>query len=93
MSALFLVEKCPDLEVPPGPNMRNAKHNVDDKDTYEDDYDYNYNFNVISFNPKKPKPQARSSRGATAQVWTHYIAIEEIAWDYTPHLQPTDRSG
>lgn len=89
MSALFLVEKCPDPVVLPGPEMRNAKHSEDE------DYDYNYDgedtFNVISFKPKEPKLQARASRGAKFQVWEHFIAIEEITWDYTPHLASTDR--
>uniref|UniRef100_H3DHA1 Coagulation factor VIII, procoagulant component n=1 Tax=Tetraodon nigroviridis TaxID=99883 RepID=H3DHA1_TETNG len=55
MSALFLVEKCPDPV------------------------------------PKQQKLQARASRGRS-QVWEHYIAIEEITWDYAPHLKPTDSS-
>lgn len=89
MSAMFLVEKCPDPVVLPGPDMRNAKSSDDDN------YDYNYNydgedtFKIINF---KPKLQARSSRGANFQVWEHYIAIEELTWDYTPHLSSTDRS-
>uniref|UniRef100_H2UN37 Coagulation factor VIII, procoagulant component n=1 Tax=Takifugu rubripes TaxID=31033 RepID=H2UN37_TAKRU len=88
MSAMFLVEKCPDPVVLPGPDMRNAKPSNDD------DYDYNYDgeemFNIINFKPKELKPQVRSSRGANFQVWEHYIAIEELTWDYTPHLSSTD---
>lgn len=90
MSAVFQVEKCPDPVVLPGPEMRNVKQSNDE------DYDYNYDgedaFNVISFQPKRPKLQARASRGAKFQVWEHYIAIEELTWDYGPHLKPTDRS-
>lgn len=90
MSAWFLVEKCLDPVVLPGPAMRNVKH------TNNEDYDYNYDgedaFNVISFQPKQSKLQARASRGGKFQVWEHYIAIEEITWDYAPHLKPTDRS-
>lgn len=90
MSATFLVEKCPDAVVLPGPDMRNAKPSTDD------DYDYNYDgedtFNIINFKPKELKLQVRSSRGANFQVWEHYIAIEELTWDYAPHLSSTDRS-
>lgn len=90
MSALFLVEKCPDPVVLPGPEMRNVKH------SNNEDYDYNYEgedaFNVVSFQPKNPKVQARASGGVKFQVWEYYIAIEEITWDYAPHLKPTDRS-
>lgn len=90
MSALFLVEKCPDPVVLPGPEMRNVKH------SNNEDYDYNYDgkdgFNYISFQPKQPKLRPRASWGGNFQVWQHYIAIEEITWDYAPHLKPTDRS-
>lgn len=86
MSALFLVEKCPDPVVPPGPDRRNVKH------ISNEEYDYNYDgedaFSIISF---QPKLQARASRGGKSQIWEHYIAIEEITWDYAPHLKPTDR--
>lgn len=88
MSASFLVEKCPDPVILPGPDMRNVKHG------HNEDYDYGYDgedaFNVITF---QPKLQARASGGGKFQVWEHYIAIEEISWDYAPHLKPTDRSG
>lgn len=87
MSALFLVEKCPDPVVLPGPDMRNVKHNNNQDDDYN--YDGEDAFNVISF---QPKLQARAGRGGNFPVWEHYIAIEEITWDYTPHLKPTDRS-
>lgn len=87
MSALFTVEKCLDPALPPGPDLRHAKYNDDDN------YDYNYEdtFNTISIQPKKPQVQARSSRGGQFKIWRHYIAIEEVTWDYAPHLKHTDR--
>lgn len=89
MNALFVVEKCPDPVVPPGPDLRNVKHN---DDNYSEGYnydDYSDLFNIISFQPNKP--QVRASRREKPKAWEHYIAIEEVTWDYTPHLQHTDR--
>lgn len=77
-----MVEKC--LAPPPGPDLRNAKYNDDD-----DDYNYEDMFNTINILPKKPQVQARSSR--QFKIWSHYIAIEEVTWDYAPHLNHTDR--
>nr|XP_046261216.1 coagulation factor VIII [Scatophagus argus] len=88
MNAFFTVEKCPDPVTLPGPDLRNVKHQ-DDSEEYseEDSEDY---FNIISFQPRKPQVQARSSGGQQSKIWEHYIAIEEVTWDYAPHLKPTD---
>lgn len=90
MNALFTVEKCVDPASLPGPDLRNAKHK--DNNDYGDysDEDAEDMFNTISFNPRS-QLQARSSRGQQFRTWKHFIAIEEITWDYAPHLQPTDR--
>lgn len=90
---MFTVEKCPEPVLLPGPDMRNAKPRDGDDDDDDDDYNYDWEgtFNVIEFQPK-PKLKPRASRGAKFQVWEHYIAIEELTWDYTPHLSSTDRS-
>uniref|UniRef100_A0A4W6C3G0 Coagulation factor VIII, procoagulant component n=1 Tax=Lates calcarifer TaxID=8187 RepID=A0A4W6C3G0_LATCA len=89
MNALFTVEKC---ETQPGPDLRNVKH----KDYGGDVDDYSYEdgdmlFNTISFEPKRPQVQARASRGQQFATWQHYIAAEEVTWNYAPHLKPTDR--
>ncbi len=92
MNALFTVEKCADPASLPRPDLRKVKHN--DNDDYSDEYgdDYGENlFNTISFEPKKPRVQARASRGQQLKTWRHFIAIEEVIWEYAPHLKPTDR--
>uniref|UniRef100_A0A8C4GQ25 Coagulation factor VIII, procoagulant component n=1 Tax=Dicentrarchus labrax TaxID=13489 RepID=A0A8C4GQ25_DICLA len=84
MNALFTVEKCSDPDSLPGPDLRNAK-----EEENSDDYSDNA-FNTISFQPWKPQVQARASRGQQSKTWEHYIAAEEVTWDYAPHLKPTD---
>lgn len=83
MNALFMVEKCAEPGSQSGLNMRNPQDN--------DDYSDDDMFNTISFQPKKPQMQARAFRGQLSKIWEHYIAIEEVTWDYAPHLKPTDR--
>ncbi|TKS72296.1 Coagulation factor VIII [Collichthys lucidus] len=83
MNALFMVEKCAERGSQSGLHMRNPQ--------YDDDYSDDDLFNTISFQPKKPQMQARAFRGPLSKTWEHYIAIEEITWDYAPHLKPTDR--
>ncbi|XP_069550600.1 coagulation factor VIII [Brachyistius frenatus] len=87
MKALFTVEKCPE---PVLPDLRNVKYEYDmDYNGYGDD-DAEDLFNTISFQPMKPKVQPRASGGQQSKTWVHYIAAEEVAWDYIPHLKPTD---
>ncbi|KAM4621997.1 coagulation factor VIII [Polymixia lowei] len=93
MSALFTVEDCPEPVTLPGPDLRNVKHNLnEDYGDYSDSYaDEGDMFNTLSFPvPKKARPGVRSSRGRQSKTWLHYIAAEEITWDYAPHLTPTD---
>lgn len=87
MNALFTVEKCPEPVVVPGPELRNVKH--DDYDNNEDYMYDNYDdmFNAIHYQPMRV--QVRSSRREKSKVWNHYIAIEEVTWDYTHHLKNT----
>lgn len=85
MNAMFTVEKCP--EPVPGPDLRKVKHN--NYEEYEGDYDDGESlFNTINYQAWKPQVQARSIGQRT---WEHFIAAEEITWDYAPHLKPTDR--
>ncbi|KAK5896984.1 hypothetical protein CesoFtcFv8_010091 [Champsocephalus esox] len=90
MNALFTVEKCPEPVKLPGPDLRKVKHQ--DYGDGSDDYSYEDGnlFNTISIQPKKQKLQARASRGQLPKIWEHFIAVEEITWDYTRHLKPTD---
>lgn len=89
---MFTVEKCPEPVLLPGPEMRNVKPSDGDEDDDDYNYDWEDTFNIIELQPKL-KLQPRTSRGAMFQVWEHYIAIEELTWDYTPHLSSTDKSG
>ncbi|KAF6717873.1 Coagulation factor VIII [Oryzias melastigma] len=77
MNAEFNVEKCPE------PEVRNVKMDSEEM-SYED---YASMFNTV--NIPKPPFQVRSSR-EQSRTWKHFIAAEEIPWDYTPHLKPTD---
>ncbi|XP_054452994.1 coagulation factor VIII [Anoplopoma fimbria] len=88
MNAFFTVEKCP--EPLPGPDLRNVKHNdyVPSTDDYSDDGEDS--FNTISFQPKKPQVRARSSGGQQSITWRHYIAVEEVTWNYALYLKHTD---
>ncbi|KAG7282039.1 hypothetical protein CRUP_020144 [Coryphaenoides rupestris] len=86
MSAMFTVKYCP-----PAPDLM--------RDYQYDDYIAEVNgeeafdgrmFNTLDFKPQKPQPQVRASRGHRSSTWKHYIAAEEVTWNYAPHLQPTD---
>ncbi|KAM9740952.1 coagulation factor VIII [Menidia menidia] len=89
MNALFTVEKCPEPVPVPRPNLRQViDEDYSKEEPQEDDYDYK--FNTINVIPQKPYFQARSSRGQQPKTWTHFIAAEEVTWNYAPHLKPTD---
>lgn len=91
-----MVEDCPETVTLPGPVLRNVKHenngdnSEDNGEVYQDDYAEDM-FNIITIVPKNPKLQARSRNGQKFKTWVHYIAAEEITWDYAPHLKLTDR--
>lgn len=90
MEASFTVERCAEPVLPPGPDQRNVQHSDSDENSYYNYEDTDYWFNTISFQPKRPQVQARASRGEQTKIWRHYIAIEEVTWDYAPHLKQTD---
>uniref|UniRef100_A0A7N8XZD4 Coagulation factor VIII, procoagulant component n=1 Tax=Mastacembelus armatus TaxID=205130 RepID=A0A7N8XZD4_9TELE len=95
MNALFTVVKCPDPVTLPGPDLRKVKHkdyeDNSEEDSEEDSYeDTEDSFNTIQILPKKPPLQVRASRGQQSKTWQHFIAAEEVTWDYAPHLKPTD---
>ncbi|KAM6953333.1 coagulation factor VIII [Aplochiton taeniatus] len=95
MRAVFTVDDCPDPIDVPGPDLRNVKNR--EEEPYEGDYreDYSHGdkaaglFSAINIRPVKP--QGRSGGGRWTQTRVHYVAAEEVTWDYTPHLKPTDR--
>lgn len=91
MNAVFTVEKCPDPVTPPKPDLRKVQHVDYSEDSEENSDEYDDLFNTISIPDKKPQAQVRSSRGQHPQTWIHYIAAEEVTWEYTAHLKPTDR--
>ncbi|CAJ1058485.1 coagulation factor VIII isoform X1 [Xyrichtys novacula] len=86
MNAMFVVEKCSEPATAPGPDLRKVKYKDDENISY-DYYDDNL-FNSLSFHT--PQVQARSSRGEQSRTWEHFIAIEEVMWEYAGHLKPTD---
>lgn len=92
MDAFFTVEKCPEPVAPPGPDLRKVKHEAyeDYSDEYSDE-DAEDLYNTVQYQHKKPPLQARASRGGQFKTWKHFIAAEDVTWDYAPHLQPADR--
>nr|XP_015802198.2 coagulation factor VIII [Nothobranchius furzeri] len=87
MNALFTVEKCPEPITVPKTSLRNVQNNDYSEEEEEESDDL---FNTVHYQPKKPQVQARASRGQQPTIWEHFIAAEEITWNYAPHLKPTD---
>ncbi|XP_056456329.1 coagulation factor VIII [Gadus chalcogrammus] len=84
MNAVFSVEDCPAAR---GPTLYHVKHqNYDDYSDYD-----NAMFNSVDFQAQKPGPQIRASRGRRSSIRMHFIAAEEVTWNYASHLKPTDR--
>ncbi|KAM9795311.1 coagulation factor VIII [Neosynchiropus ocellatus] len=84
MQAKFTVDKCLDVAPPPGPDRRNAKHSEN-----EEAEDYPDLFETVNFVDMMSPVQARS-RGQHPKSWEHFIAAEEIIWNYAPHLSSSD---
>ncbi|XP_038142468.1 coagulation factor VIII [Cyprinodon tularosa] len=84
MNALFTVEKCPD------PVPKDLRHVKTDDDYDGGDEEDGFSYNAIQFLPKGPQLQARSGGGQQSGIWRHFIAAEEVTWNYAPHLNPTD---
>ncbi|XP_042593889.1 coagulation factor VIII-like [Cyprinus carpio] len=82
MNAFFTVDNCPDPVVAPIPDKRNVIH--DD----EEDED---NMISIVFKQGGPVSVLRSSAKGRPKVWVHYIAAEEMDWDYSS--QSGDRTS
>ncbi|XP_055783538.1 coagulation factor VIII-like isoform X2 [Salvelinus fontinalis] len=85
MSAVFKVEDCPEPVTVPGPDVRRVQQSED-----KEDYEYGDDmFETFVFKPGKGQAVGRS-RGGENKIWVHYIAAEEIIWDYAPHLSQGD---
>ncbi|XP_071255402.1 coagulation factor VIII-like isoform X1 [Salvelinus alpinus] len=85
MSAVFKVEDCPEPVTVPGPDVRRVQQSEN-----EEDYEYGDDmFETFVFKPGKGQAVGRS-RGGKNKIWVHYIAAEEIIWDYAPHLSQGD---
>ncbi|XP_073676198.1 coagulation factor VIII-like [Garra rufa] len=76
MNAFFTVDDCPDPVVAPIPDKRNVIRE-DDKEEDED------NMFSIVFKQGGPVSVLRSSAKGRPKVWVHYIAAEEMDWDYS----------
>uniref|UniRef100_A0A8D2LED6 Coagulation factor VIII n=1 Tax=Varanus komodoensis TaxID=61221 RepID=A0A8D2LED6_VARKO len=84
MEASLTVEICPE---PPQKTMRVA-------DLFEDDsYDYysedDIESTVFNMEGHASRIMARSRGKRHSVIWEHYIAAEEVEWDYAP-IRPTD---
>uniref|UniRef100_A0A8C8I8T7 F5/8 type C domain-containing protein n=1 Tax=Oncorhynchus tshawytscha TaxID=74940 RepID=A0A8C8I8T7_ONCTS len=85
MSAFFKVEDCPEPVTVPSPDVRQVQQSED-----KEDYEYGDDmFETFVFKPGKDQAVGRS-RGGKIKIWVHYIAAEEIIWDYAPHLSQGD---
>ncbi|XP_048043912.1 coagulation factor VIII [Megalobrama amblycephala] len=76
MNAFFTVDNCPEPVAVPIPDKRYVKHSDDN----EEDED---NMFSIVFKQGSPISLLRSSAKGRPKVWVHYIAAEEMDWDYS----------
>ncbi|KAL4631181.1 coagulation factor VIII-like [Arapaima gigas] len=84
MNAYFTVENCPELVE--NRNKKNAIHT----DNYEYDVALEELVSTVVLNPGLT---ARSTLKLKPKMWVHYIAAEEIMWDYAPELSESDRTS
>ncbi|XP_016397886.1 coagulation factor VIII-like [Sinocyclocheilus rhinocerous] len=85
MNAFFTVDNCPEPVVAPIPDKRNV---IRDDEEEEEDED---NMISIVFKQGGPVSVLRSSAKGRPKVWVHYIAAEEMDWDYSS--QSGDRTS
>uniref|UniRef100_H9G4B4 Coagulation factor VIII n=1 Tax=Anolis carolinensis TaxID=28377 RepID=H9G4B4_ANOCA len=77
METFIKVDACPD---PPEKKMRMAEPS-EDEDEYED---YDMETVVIKMEDFTPRITGRSRAKRLSVMWEHYIAAEEVDWDYAP---------
>ncbi|XP_053129973.1 coagulation factor VIII isoform X2 [Hemicordylus capensis] len=88
MEAEVKVEVCPE---PPKKLMRLASiPDENDYDGYDgyDGYDYDASRERVSMDEPVSRIDVRSGAKKLPVIWRHYIAAEEIDWDYAP-VKPT----
>ncbi|XP_016403390.1 coagulation factor VIII-like, partial [Sinocyclocheilus rhinocerous] len=78
MNAFFTVDNYPEPVVAPIPDKRNVIHAGDEEEEEDED-----NMFSIVFKQGGPVSVLRSSAKGRPKVWVHYIAAEEIDWDYS----------
>uniref|UniRef100_A0A8C9TF17 Coagulation factor VIII-like n=1 Tax=Scleropages formosus TaxID=113540 RepID=A0A8C9TF17_SCLFO len=77
MNAHFTVDNCPEPA-----EMRDKKNAI-----HTDDYEYDITLEgLVSTMVMNSGPNVRSSVKLKPKVWEHYIAAEEVVWDYAPEL-------
>lgn len=81
MSATFTVNKC---AAPVGPDKKNVKDDYGDFGEFED-------FMSTVVFQRGVASVLRSGSKARPKVWVHYIAAEEVTWDYAPNVNEGDR--
>ena len=82
MSAIFSVETCADAM---GPDRRNANDEEDFGFSLED------LMSTVVFQRGGIASVLRSGSKGRPKVWVHYIATEEVTWDYAPNVNEGDR--
>uniref|UniRef100_A0AAY4CL10 F5/8 type C domain-containing protein n=1 Tax=Denticeps clupeoides TaxID=299321 RepID=A0AAY4CL10_9TELE len=83
MTARFSVENCP--QPAPGPNVRKVKQPADEDSEYEDG-DEGGPFSIQVIKPKGSVSILRSPSQKKPKLRVHYIAAEEMSWDYAPDV-------
>uniref|UniRef100_A0A672RUL8 Coagulation factor VIII-like n=1 Tax=Sinocyclocheilus grahami TaxID=75366 RepID=A0A672RUL8_SINGR len=78
MNAFFTVDNCPEPVVAPIPDKRNVIHAGDEEEEEDEDNTFS-----IVFKQGGPVSVLRSSAKGRPKVWVHYIAAEEMDWDYS----------
>uniref|UniRef100_A0A8C9VGK1 Coagulation factor VIII-like n=1 Tax=Scleropages formosus TaxID=113540 RepID=A0A8C9VGK1_SCLFO len=82
MNAHFTVDNCPEPA-----EMRDKKNAI-----HTDDYEYDITLEgLVSTMVMNSGPNVRSSVKLKPKVWEHYIAAEEVVWDYAPELSGSER--
>uniref|UniRef100_A0A671LEM3 Coagulation factor VIII-like n=1 Tax=Sinocyclocheilus anshuiensis TaxID=1608454 RepID=A0A671LEM3_9TELE len=78
MNVFFTVDNCPEPVVAPIPDKQNVIHAGDEEEEEDED-----NMFSIVFKQGGPVSVLRSSAKGRPKVWVHYIAAEEMDWDYS----------
>ncbi|XP_042335667.1 coagulation factor VIII isoform X2 [Sceloporus undulatus] len=80
METFIKVDVCPE---PPEKKMRAAQPS-EDEENYGDYEDYDMESVVVNMGDFSPRITGRSRAKRLSVTWEHYIAAEEVDWDYAP---------